>query len=261
SGSLPNGFSLNPNTGVISGTPTTEGTSNFTIKVTDVNARTDNQSLSIIVVAWACGSSITDSRDSKTYATVEIGTQCWMKQNMNIGTRIAGTSNQGTGCTAGTIQKYCYSNTDANCDTTNNPNYPDGGLYQWAQAMCGSTTNGAKGICPTGWHIPTDAEQNTLDQYLKDAGQTCNAARSGTWDCATAGTKLKPNGSSGFEGNLAGYRDPDGSFFGRGTRAVFWSSLESGSNAWLRYLHSSYSTVIRGAYGQLHGFSVRCIKD
>ncbi|MBU1778038.1 hypothetical protein KJ992_00015, partial [Patescibacteria group bacterium] len=80
-------------------------------------------------------------------------------------------------------------------------------------------------------------------------------------DCATAGTKLKPNGSSGFEGNLAGYRDPDGSFFGRGTRAVFWSSLESGSNAWLRYLHSSYSTVIRGAYGQLHGFSVRCIKD
>ncbi|MBU1615993.1 putative Ig domain-containing protein, partial [bacterium] len=49
SGSLPNGFSLNPNTGVISGTPTTEGTSNFTIKVTDVNARTDNQSLSIVV--------------------------------------------------------------------------------------------------------------------------------------------------------------------------------------------------------------------
>ncbi|MBU1350155.1 hypothetical protein KKH19_03555, partial [Patescibacteria group bacterium] len=247
------------------GTPTTEGTSNFTIKVTDVNARTDNQSLSIVVdpAPWACGSSITDSRDSKTYATVEIGTQCWMKQNMNIGTRIAGTSNQGTGCAAGTIQKYCYSNIDAYCNSTNHPNYPDGGLYQWDQAMCGSTTQGAQGICPTGWHIPTDAEQYTLENYLKDAGQTCNAARSGTWDCATAGTKLKPNGSSGFEGNLAGYRYTDGSFINRDSYAFFWSSLESGSSAWIRYLDSSSSTVYRTAhlYHQLYGFSVRCIKD
>ncbi|MFH1677614.1 MAG: FISUMP domain-containing protein [Patescibacteria group bacterium] len=209
--------------------------------------------------AGSCDDVITDTRDGKTYATVQIGTQCWMKQNMNIGTRIAGTSNQGTGCAAGTIQKYCYNNTDAYCDTTNNPNYPDGGLYQWDQAMCGSTTEGAQGICPTGWHIPTDAQQHTLDNYLADG--SCNASRSGTWDCDPAGTKLKPNGSSGFEGNLAGDRYTDGSFYARDALAFFWSSLESGTNAWIRYLQSSYSTVNRAANTQLLGFSVRCIKD
>jgi len=108
---------------------------------------------------WVCGDTITDIRDGRVYATVLIGTQCWFKQGLNVGTRIDGGSNQGTDCSsASAIQKYCYNDDEANCNSNNNPNYPDGGLYQWNQAMCGSTSPGAQGICPPGWHFPTDEE-------------------------------------------------------------------------------------------------------
>ena len=70
---------------------------------------------------FACGSTFTDVRDCKSYATVQIGSQCWMAENINIGTMTAGANEQGTSCD--TIQKYCYSNNEGNCDTY-------GGLYQ-----------------------------------------------------------------------------------------------------------------------------------
>ncbi len=205
---------------------------------------------------WTCGSSLVDSRDGAIYATVLIGSQCWMAANLNVGVRVNGSATQTTTCAASDgsdIQKYCYSDTVGNCTTY-------GGLYQWNQTMCGSTTAGAQGICPTGWHVPTDAEQDTLDQYLKDNGQTCDANRSG-WDCATAGTKLKSGGSSGFNGLLAGYRRTDGSFYGLSSLAYFWSSVQSGSSAWYRNLNSGYTTVRRYADDKANGFSVRCLKN
>ena len=154
----------------------------------------------------------------------------------------------------GTKEKYCYDDDEANCDTY-------GGLYQWNEAMQYSTTEGSQGICPPGWHIPTDAEQNTLDQYLTATSGICDANRSSFWDCDPAGTALQSGGSSGFNGLLAGYRFTDGSFNNLSTPAFFWSSSEFGTSAWLRYLSYSYSTVIRTAYDQMLGFSVRCLKD
>jgi len=71
----------------------------------------------------------------------------------------------------GTIEKYCYGDDEANCTT-------DGGFYQWDEAMQYTETEGTQGICPADWHIPTDAEQNTLDQYLTVEGGTCDADRS-----------------------------------------------------------------------------------
>ena len=214
------------------------------------------------ITPWACGDTLTDTRDSKNYATVQIGSQCWMKQGLNVGTRIVGTSDQGTNCSSSSaIQKYCYSDNDAYCDSNNNPNYPDGGLYQWDQMMCGSATEGARGICPTGWHIPTDAEQYALEDYLKDSGQTCNASRIG-YDCPTAGTKLKPNGSSGFEGNLAGYRDgTNGSIFYRGTYGNFWSSSVNAPYGLFRQLYPSNNQVYRTYDSKSGGYSVRCLQD
>jgi uncharacterized protein (TIGR02145 family) len=216
-------------------------------------------------VVWACGDALVDSRDSKSYATILIGSQCWMKQGLNVGTRVNGGTTQdgysGTTCT--TIKKYCYADTDANCDSNNNPNYPDGGLYQWDQAMCGSTTAGVQGICSSGWHIPTDAEQYILENYLKDNGQTCDASRGGGWDCSTAGTKLKPGGSSGFEINLSGYYDGGGSFANRTSSVYFWSSTQyDASNAWYRLLSSSNATVYRWIDNKASsGFTVRCLKN
>ena len=95
-----------------------------------------------------CGLPLSDSRDGQIYNTVQIGTQCWMAENMNIGTRINGSGDQTNN---GTIEKYCYDDNEANCDT-------NGGLYQWNEMMQYTTMEGAQGICPAGWHIATDAE-------------------------------------------------------------------------------------------------------
>jgi len=207
-------------------------------------------------IGWICGNGTVTDADTNVYGTIQIGTQCWMRQNMRVGTRIAVAGNQTNNATT---EKYCYSDSDANC-TSNDPNQPDGGLYQWDEAMQYVTTAGARGICPQGWHIPTDAEQYTLENYLKDAGQTCNASRSAAWDCSSAGTKLKPNGTSGFEGNLAGCALA-GSFYLRGTYGFFWSSSESGATAWYRDLTSVSSSVLRDADVKTYAVSVRCIKD
>lgn len=187
--------------------------------------------------------------DTCTYDTVDINGQCWMKQNMNIGTYVTGATTQ---TNDSNLQKYCYGDNTGNCLT-------DGGLYQWDEAMQYSVTELAQGVCPDGWHIPTDAEQNTLDQSLNDT--TCNANRIGDWDCANAGTKLQTGGTSGFEGLLAGNRNANGSFHGRGSSAAFWSSTLSGPDAWNRVLNTGYSTVYRLHYDQARGFSVRCLQD
>ncbi|MBI1934549.1 S-layer homology domain-containing protein [Candidatus Peregrinibacteria bacterium] len=215
---------------------------------------TDGQVKLAVSASWTCGNTLVDSRDGKSYGTVLVGTQCWMAANMNIGTMISGTLTQGTDCpSAAAIEKYCYSDNADNCTTY-------GGLYQWNQAMCGYTTEGATGICPTSWHIPTDLEYYTLEKYLKDGGQTCKATRD-WWDCATAGTKLKSGGSSGFNGLLAGYREPGGTFASQGMGDYFWPSKEAAADAWHRALFSGYATVHRYAYSKTHGFSIRCLKN
>lgn len=208
--------------------------------------------------SWTCGDPLIDPRDSKHYATVLIGTQCWMAQNMNIGTRIAGNLAQGTDCSsAAAIQKYCYSNLDANCDT-DHPTYPDGGLYQWGQMMCGSSTPGAQGICPAGWHVPTDAEQYTLENFLTDGGQPCVASRINDFSCVAAGTKLKTGGSSGFNAQLTGYRHGDGTFYSRNTGTEIWSSSPAD---WCRYLDIGQAGVYRELSNTGRGSAVRCVKD
>jgi uncharacterized protein (TIGR02145 family) len=122
------------------------------------------------------------------------------------------------------------------------------------------TTEGARGICPAGWHIPTDGEWHTLENYLKNNGQTCDAGRSPAFDCSSAGEKLKPGGTSHFEGNAAG-NSFGLAFNSRDTDSSFWSSSESGANAYYRAMISGFSTVYREASGKTHGYSVRCLKN
>jgi uncharacterized protein (TIGR02145 family) len=173
------------------------------------------------------------------------GVKYFTTQNGNTVTEVAGTN---------IVGRYAYDNNEANVAT-------DGALYTWDGAMAGSTTEGARGICPAGWHIPTDAEQNTLDQYLKDSGQTCDANRNNAWDCSTAGTKMKVGGNSGLNIPLAGYRNTAGGFDYRGAGAFLWSSSQVGGTAWNRALYSGYATVYRYPYSKAFGFSLRCLKD
>ncbi|MFA4943009.1 MAG: FISUMP domain-containing protein [Patescibacteria group bacterium] len=208
---------------------------------------------------YTCGAG-----DLCVYDTVLINNQCWLKQNINIGTRINGAGAQSNNSV---LEKYCYSDNSANCTTY-------GALYQWDEAMQYSEATGAQGVCPSGWHIPTDTEKNALDQYLTDTPNTCNASRNGTRECANAGGKLKEVGTShwaspnteatnsfGFTALPAGARRADGSFSYQGSYAFFWSSSISGSSVWRRNLTSDNSTVDRSASDQTLGFSVRCLKD
>ena len=200
--------------------------------------------------------------DGNIYNTVQVGSQCWMKENLRTGARIAGSADPSDN---GIIEKYCYNDLDANCAT-------DGGLYQWNETMGYVTTEGVQGVCPSGWHVPTDAEWHTLENYLADI-QPCNPAREDNWgfasgegQCATAGAKLRAGGTSDFQGISAGARDSaSGGFDGfhyRDQSGFYWSSSLSSGFGRSRHLSDSYySTVSRSKAVKSYGFSIRCLED
>ncbi|RLD45177.1 MAG: hypothetical protein DRI89_01825 [Bacteroidetes bacterium] len=212
------------------------------------------------ITIWACGDPITYG--GQNYSTVQIGTQCWMAENLNIGTRIDGTANQTDNPT---IEKYCYTNSNAYCDTY-------GGLYQWNEMMQYVTTEGTQGICPTAWHLPSDAEWKTMEM---DLGMTQSQADATDWRGTDEGAKLKEPGtthwsspntgasnSSGFTGLPGGYRIASNGLFDQLTNvAYFWSSSVNGSDAWYRHLYTSYTQVMRNADPKAYGYSVRCVQD
>ena len=191
---------------------------------------------------------VTDARDGKQYKTVTIGGQTWMAENLNVGTRIDGTTDASHNAT---IEKYCYNDSESNCDT-------EGGLYSWDEMMAYSTTDGAQGICPDGWHIPTDAEWYTLENYVDSTINDPNATGSRGTD---GGSKLRFGGITGFEALLAGYRvGGDGSFSNRGSWTFFWGGEKDSSNGWRREIGSN-ATIYREALPKTYGSSVRCIKN
>jgi len=211
---------------------------------------TVNGNLSITPV-FVCGQVLTDTRDGKTYSTVLIGAQCWMAQNLNVGARINGPQEQTNNSV---IEKYCSWDDGNNCTVY-------GGLYQWDEAMQYSTTEGAQGICPTGWHLPTDAEWTTLTAFLGGeaiAGGKMKEAGFAHWSAPNTGA----TNSSGFTALPGGYRDNLGHFPGLNGDVDFWSSTQTPVTlAWARELDYSNVTVYRGAFIRPYAFSVRCMKD
>jgi len=224
-----------------------------------------------------CGDVSSLSYGGDTYTTVEIGDQCWLKENLNI---IPSDADNGD-CSGGT--KYCYDDTSSNCDTY-------GGLYKWADMMCGSgTCNGTdcssassaqcstpvQGICPAGWHIPSHHEWTVLAKEVEDDNDNfpCDTSSTGYYG-GDAGQNLKEDASeghwgsdngvcnsSGFTALPAGYRDAGGSYLSLGDYAHLWSSTESDSSGWGRYLYYVQTDVGRWIYDKDRGFSVRCLKD
>lgn len=203
-------------------------------------------------LSWQCGDTFTDERDGHIYTTVLIGTQCWMKQNLNVGTRISGSNEQTNN---GTIEKYCYDNSNSNCNTY-------GGLYQWDEMMQYSTNEGVKGVCPDEWHLPTDAEWTTLTDYLGGedvAGGKMKEAGTTHW----AYPNEVATNSSGFTALPGGNGYPDGSFINMSYHGCWWSSSQyNATYAWFRKLYYSLAQVYRDYdEGKSNGFSVRCLKD
>ena len=183
--------------------------------------------------------SFTDSRDGQTYNTVQIGDQCWMKENLNYNTG----------------GSWCYENQSINCDIY-------GRLYTWSAALS---------ACPEGWHLPTDAEWCILEQEV-DPTITCSSTG---YRGVDGGGKLKEAGTthwnspntgatneSGFTALPGGSRNLSGTFNYVDYYGYFWSSTEySSSHAWLRQLYYNYAYVYRSNYNKDYGYSVRCLRD
>jgi len=197
---------------------------------------------------FSCGYTLVDSRDGKSYSTVQIGTQCWMAENLNIGTMINGSSSQTDNSS---IEKYCYIDNLSNCDTY-------GGLYQWDEMMQYVTTEGSQGICPIGWHLPSDTEWTTLTDYLGDplvVGGKLKEAGTSHWSNPNTGA----TNISGFTGIPSGYKT--GGFAQMGTETDLWSSTEINGSAKTRILRYNSSLVLGQDYPKYAGFSVRCVMD
>jgi uncharacterized protein (TIGR02145 family)/prepilin-type N-terminal cleavage/methylation domain-containing protein len=178
-----------------------------------------------------------------------IGNQVWAKANLNVGTRIAGTSSQTNNAI---LEKYCYNDTELNCT-----NY--GGLYQWDEMMQYVTSEGARGVCPTDSHIPSDNDWKILEMQL---GMSQADADAYGWRGSDQATQLKTGGSSGLNIPLAGYRYSDGSFSGMSTYSYLSSSTEVwGSSSWKRLLFSGGGGVNRDTPGKGEAMSVRCVGD
>ncbi|MCF6172044.1 MAG: hypothetical protein L3J66_13800 [Bacteroidales bacterium] len=209
---------------------------------------------------WTCGDTLYDSRDGKKYATVQIGTQCWMSENLNIGIMIWDDVDSWDN---DTIEKYCYDNLTANCDTS-------GGLYQWDEVMGYTTTDSVQGICPAGWHIPSDSAWKTMEVFL---GMSTAQANATLWRGTTEGDELKNtsgwnaggNGSntSGFSALPGGHRYTDGPFYDLGTDGYFWTSTGTGTyKGKFRSLRNTRNKVYRHTnYNSGYGFSLRCMKN
>lgn len=213
-------------------------------------------SLTIIHTASGVSGTVTDSTAPATVGVadaggdmegVAIGSQTWAKTNVNVGTMIPLSASQTNNSV---VEKYCISDDEANCSA-------HGGLYSWNEAMQYAIAEGAQGVCPVGWRIPSDSDWKILEIALGLTQAQANATGSRGSD---QGTQLKPGGSSGLNMPPAGYRS-GGAHGDFGLSAYLWSSSESGSSAWVRGLYSGDATVSRHLDSRAFGFSVRCLKD
>ncbi len=195
----------------------------------------------------------------QVYHSVQIGSQCWIKENLNVGKKINGKQDMKDNSI---IEKYCYDNKKSNCNIY-------GGLYQWDEMMQYSAQEGTQGICPQGWHIPTDKEWKQMEAFI---GMSQSQADDTGWRGTDEGKKMKStngwnindNGtnSSGFNALPGGYRYYNGSFISLSRYGGWWLSAEgSGSGAWSRSLGYGSGQVYRGTPDKTTGFSVRCLKN
>ncbi len=245
-------------------TYTAEGT--YTVSLTASNgvlSATKTKTDYIMVTNSPFGS-FTDSRDNTVYQTVTIGNQVWMAENLKYLPSVVGS---GTGSeTAPYYYVYAYDGTDVNAAkaTANYQTY--GVLYNWSAAMNGAGSSaanpsGVRGVCPDGWHLPSDAEWTELEDYISDDGHN---GTEGTALKSTSGWNSNGNGTDnyGFTALPCGSRSDDGSFNGVGSNGNWWSATEyNSSRAYYCGLFYYFSDVYRYNSGKSAGFSVRCVKD
>ena len=197
--------------------------------------------------------SLKTSSDAAFLPTIVIGKQQWMKENLDVVTYRNGDIipqvTDPTAWSALTTGAWCYYNNDP----ANGAIY--GKLYNWY------AVNDARGLAPQGWHIPTDAEWDTLS--IKLGGNSVAGGKmktTGTTRWTTPNTSA--TNESGFAGLPGGYRLNIGAFYGVGDFGSWWSATEfSTTFAWYRYLYYFDGSLYRLNGNKTYGFSVRCLRD
>ena len=211
---------------------------------------------SLITKKFKCGQDVVEDVNGNSYNTVQIGTQCWTQSNLkvskfrngdNIPTRLSNSAWENT--TSGAYAIY-------NNDPVNDGLY--GKLYNHY------AVTDSRGLCPTGWHVPTDGEWTTLETNLGGSGVAGGALKStaaqpasGAWGPPNTGA----TNSTGFTALPGGLRSSNGAFGLITNHAYWWSSSVSLGSPWNRNLGSSNRTISRGNSLRSTGFAVRCLKN
>jgi uncharacterized protein (TIGR02145 family) len=191
--------------------------------------------------------------DGNVYTSVTIGNQVWMAENLkttkyNDGTAIPLVADD-KAWEALTTPAYCWYNNDA---TANKKTY--GALYNWY-------TVNTKKLCPTGWHVPSDAEWTTLTTNLGGesvAGGKLKETGTTHWQSPNMGA----TNETGFTALPGGYRNNYGPYNDIGYYGYWWSATEANATyAWYRHLSYANSYVYRNYFNKHYGFSVRCLRD
>ena len=207
-----------------------------------------------------------DSRDGNEYNWVQIGDQVWMAENLAYLPSVNMVADGSEDAAGSYYYVYGYDGTNVT-DAKATANYTTYGvLYNWTAAMDGetsSTTNpsGIQGVCPTGWHLPSDAEWTELTEYLggtSDAGGKLKETGTTHWNSPNTGA----TNETGFTALPGGYRIDNDSSGDIGYYGFWWSATGSNAaDAWFRYMDYSNSSVSRSNYFKEVGFSVRCVRD
>ena len=198
-----------------------------------------------MIIKAVCGGVTEISYGGLSYNIIPVGNQCWMSKNLNVGKMVTSlTTNlpHPNVSDNDSIEKYCYNNIESNCNSY-------GGLYDWNEMMKYTQTEGVQGICPDGWHIPTNNEWENLIWYL-----------GGNY---VAGIALKGTSSDQFNALLKGYRLSNGAFVENNIGTRFWTSStnQDGLLARYTYLNNTNDGVIDNTYNKNGAFNVRCLKN
>lgn len=218
------------------------------------------------------GDGVTDI-DGNKYVTVIIGNQEWMAENLRV-TRDANGND---------ITRICYNNNQINCELY-------GGLYTWHTVMNGQNSSsnnpsGVQGICPVGWHVPSDAEWMELINYVAAQGfpnhNVADGAGNALKSCRQVGSPLggecntsqHPRWDSwdehhgfdefGFSALPGGFHGSYGDFYYLGWFGTWWTSTETSTTyAWGRSMYHFFGDVYLPNFnGKANGFSLRCVRN
>lgn len=192
--------------------------------------------------------------DNNSYNTVKIGNQCWMRENLKVskyrnGEAIPTGLNNADWLNTRNGAYAIYDNSNVNEAIY-------GKLYNWY------AVRDSRGLCPNGWHAPTDAEWTTLTNFLGgkvEAGGKMKSMGTTYWQSPNTGA----TNESGFSTLPGGFRKSDGNFIYNRSYAIFWSATEDDNlQPWSRFLNYDNGSVVSYFYyNKSFGNSVRCLRD